>query len=241
MSQQTAAFIHWKRYGIWRHLLTNVIHIKWITILTCYWLCFKLFPQLEAETVLLCFFSPGQLGYFVGVIHLRHKVLSSYQQFFCVHTRTRHHMSAVYLHAHLSLRWRNIELCWPTRISRAELKTVSQPGSKGYPQRKTPPHTCVPGSHSWHEASAVSPFLWDFGFLWHSGVASLSYSITVQWFSFRASYCINKIVNIYCTCTCNLTVYTFSITFLYVVWGKTWFKVDNTVQKNEWMCRKEGE
>lgn len=57
---------------------------------------------------------------------------------------------------HVSLRGRNIQLCGPTRISGAEPRGLSQSGSKRHPQRKTPVYTCVPGSYSRHEASAVS-------------------------------------------------------------------------------------
>lgn len=181
VSQQTAAFIDCERYGIWKHLPYSTLASKFTLSELLFWPAFDSvsnfahsWKQALCCCVLQCgFFSPC----FVGVIALRHKVLSSYQQLFCVHTRTRHRMSTVYLHAPLSLRWGNIELCWPTGISRAELKTMSRPGSKGYPQRKTQTHTCVPGSHSWHEASAVSPFLWDFGFFVTYKVASLSYII----------------------------------------------------------------
>lgn len=54
------------------------------------------------------------------------------------------------------LRQRHLQLRGPAGSSRAELRGMSGPGGEEHPQRKTPSHARVPGSHSWHEASEVS-------------------------------------------------------------------------------------
>lgn len=59
-------------------------------------------------------------------------------------------------HVHHSLRWRNCKLCRSTGSSRAKLRSMSGSRSEEHPKRQAPAHTCVPGSHSRHEASAVS-------------------------------------------------------------------------------------
>ncbi len=103
-----------------------------------------------------CFF-PGScdISSLVGAIDLHQDVCDSQQLtlFLCKHQNKILQVSNVAMY---SLRRRNLQLCGSAGSCGTELRGMSRPGSEGHPQRKTPAHTCVPGSHSWHEASAVS-------------------------------------------------------------------------------------